>query len=383
MVQSKVVRGLVAVEEFRGKLRLRWRYGGQRFSLSLGLLDTPENRSIAEVKAQKIEYDIKFDEFDPTLDKYRAKAILTIAKASPPKSVPALKDLWLQYVEYKSVNASPKTINSTYEPVTAYLKKIKTDGLKDAIKFRMELLQVTTQGQAKRALMQLSACCRWALKNRLIEHNPLDGMYLELEAPKPIPPMAFSAEERDRIIETFKNDSRKGINYRHYAPFVEFMFLTGCRPSEAIGLRWINITPDCGRIHFCESIVEVSGKLERRTETKTGIRRWFTCGERLQTLLQSIKPEVITDETLVFPSPKGKAIGLSNFNDRAWNTILNQLNLKIKDGVEMTAYNCRDTFITLQCVNGITSTQVARWVGNSSKVIEEKYLDFIGNKKVD
>ncbi|HEY9641325.1 MAG TPA: hypothetical protein V6C57_12635 [Coleofasciculaceae cyanobacterium] len=41
----------------------------------------------------------------------------------------------------------------------------------------------------------------------------------------------------------------------------------------------------------------------------------------------------------------------------------------------MTPYNCRDTFITLQAMQGNSSTTIARWVGNSSQVIEEKYLD--------
>jgi integrase len=41
----------------------------------------------------------------------------------------------------------------------------------------------------------------------------------------------------------------------------------------------------------------------------------------------------------------------------------------------MTPYNCRDTFITLQALAGYSSTTIARWVGNSSKVIEERYLD--------
>jgi integrase len=54
---------------------------------------------------------------------------------------------------------------------------------------------------------------------------------------------------------------------------------------------------------------------------------------------------------------------------------LTSLGLAEKDGIKMTPYNCRDTFITLQAMEGKSSTTIARWVGNSSKVIEEKYLD--------
>ncbi|MBD2433922.1 MULTISPECIES: hypothetical protein [Fischerella] len=34
----------------------------------------------------------------------------------------------------------------------------------------------------------------------------------------------FSRDERDRIIEAFKNNRY----YKHYAQFIEFLFMTGC-----------------------------------------------------------------------------------------------------------------------------------------------------------
>jgi integrase len=37
---------------------------------------------------------------------------------------------------------------------------------------------------------------------------------------------------------------------RHYAPFVEFLFLMDCRPSEAISLQWENIAEDLEIIRF-------------------------------------------------------------------------------------------------------------------------------------
>lgn len=366
---------------------MRFRFNGQRYSLGLGLPDTQANRRAAEARARQIEDDMRLqlthggDYFDSTLAKYKPETSLSVSDPDiKPKSVPKLKTLWAEYFDYKSPHVSPKTINGTYQPVTSYLEKCSTDGLQDALKFRMELLQVTTASQARRALMQLSACCNWAIKHGRIEANPFEGMYKELESTKPAPPVSFSIEERDRIIAAFENDVRPGMTYRVYAPFVKFLFWTGCRPCEAIGLRWGSVTPDCGRVHFHESIVEVSGKLVRRKTTKTGVKRWFTCPSKLQALLQSIRPESPDPDDLVFPSPKGGAIGESNFSDRAWKNILTSLGLNTKDGVKMTPYNCRDTFITLQAMPvdgrpGNSSTTIARWVGNSSKVIEEKYLD--------
>jgi integrase len=86
--------------------------------------------------------------------------------------------------------------------------------------------------------------------------NPYDGMAAEMprfnyqQDPKP---NAFTEEERDRVIAAFKahkgnwnGRGTAGMGYSYYASLVEFWFYTGCRPSEAIGLQWKNITDDCG-----------------------------------------------------------------------------------------------------------------------------------------
>lgn len=381
--QGKASKGSVQIKNSNDRLQLVFSHSGRRHYLSLGLPDNRVNRKLAEQRAIQIELDILSGNFDASLAKYKPQSALTaITPITPSEPELSLKDLWQRYSEYKAPSASPKTINGTYEPVSAHLAKCSADGLKDAVKFRMQLLQVTTESQARRTLMQLQAACRWGVKRGLVSANPLDGMYRELGGTKPNPPMAFGIEERDRLIAAFETDSRPGMNYRHYAPLVKFLFWTGCRPCEAVGLRWGSVTEDCSRIYFQESIVEVSGKLVRRKQTKTGAKRWFSCTPRLQTLLQSIRPETPDLNSLVFASVKGRAISISNFSDRAWKTVLTSLSLAVKDGVKMTPYNCRDTFITLQAFAGNSSTTIAGWVGNSSEVIEKKYLDRLQLEKL-
>jgi integrase len=372
--KHKASAGSVRIKVSNGRLQLVFSHAGKRYYLSLGLVDSPTHRKAAKAKAKLIESDIVFERFDPTLAKYRPQSSLSIVTPTITPIEPIrLADLWQRYFDYKSPNASIKTIAGTYDPVTRHLAKCQTDGLTDPLKFRLELLQVTTESQARRTLMQLNACCKWAMKHGLTTANPFGGMYTELEATTPPPPKAFSQEQRDRIIAEFEHNRY----YKHYAPLIKFLFWTGCRPCEAIGLRWGSITPDCSRVHFHESIVENSGRLVRRNETKTGVKRWFTCTAKLQTLLDSLRPESIDGDALVFEAPKGGAIGLSNFNDRAWSRILDPLNLLHIDGQKMTLYAARDTFITLQAVAGNSSTTIARWVGNSSEVIERRYLDKI------
>ncbi|KGF71704.1 integrase [Neosynechococcus sphagnicola sy1] len=378
--RRQAARGTVRVDECNGSLRLVWSYGGKRYFFSLGLNDSPYHRKLAQDKALEIQRDIGIGEFDPSLEKYRKKlqekGLAAVEAVTVIKPV-TLSQLWEMYVAHVSVGKSPKTIDGTYNPVTAHLKRCKTDGLEDPAKFRMELLQTTTTGQARRTLMQLAAVVDWGLEHDRIptRKNQFRTMYRELPKAKAPPVVAFSSEEMEQIIQAFKTHQGSGMNYQCYAPFVEFLLRSGCRTCEAIGLRWGSVTPDCAKIHFHESIVEVSGKLVRRRETKTDEERWFSCPPKLQHLLQNVRPENPASDALVFSSPKGGAIGLSNFNDRAWKTILTQLGLYEKDGRKMTLYSTRRTWITAQAVAGNSSDRIAAWAGNSAQVIESRYMD--------
>ncbi|MDJ0707169.1 MAG: DUF3596 domain-containing protein [Leptolyngbyaceae cyanobacterium MO_188.B28] len=56
--RKKVPKGSVSIEDFQGRLRLRWRYQGKRYALSIGLPDSKINRQVAQKQATVIELDI-------------------------------------------------------------------------------------------------------------------------------------------------------------------------------------------------------------------------------------------------------------------------------------------------------------------------------------
>ena len=100
----------------------------------------------AQETAFDVQRDIQYGEFDPTYRKYKihstASATDLLGKAAQQGS--RLMALWDHYVDYLTPDASPKTINGTYNPVRAHIGRCKTDGLIDPLKFRQELLKVTT-----------------------------------------------------------------------------------------------------------------------------------------------------------------------------------------------------------------------------------------------
>lgn len=376
-VTQKATRGSVGIESFRDRLRIRLPrelYSGKQKYLGLGLADTPENRQIAEQKVHQIEQDIRTGCFDETLAKYKPHRHLSIVKPEEPYTVLTISELWDRYIDCKRQTLKPRTLDKL-SVLEKHIKRCPYQSLDEGVKIRISLLQQTTNSQAKDVLMYLSAACKWGMKYDLVDFNPFEGMYKELPKHKwqeDSQPNAFSEAEKEKIIHAFKNHKpTKGIGYSHYAPFVEFLFLTGCRPSEAIGLQWKHITSDCSRIYFESALVQVgNGERVRVNGSKNNKKRVFNCNQRLQQLLLEIKPKNPEPESLVFLSPEGLSIHYRNFSRRAWDKIVDPI-----AGRKTTPYSCRDTFISEQIAKGVPTAVVAKWCDNSVEMIEKKYLD--------
>lgn len=378
---SKLSNGSVGIETFQGRLRLRLPrqlYGGKQKYLTLGLDESPGNRKIAEAKIKQIELDIAHEKFDYSLNKYRPEHARLVDTTKETAKDLNLSELWEKYITEKTPVSSPKTVIDSYVPMGKHFANAP-QSLDNSLEIKNYLLEATTEQMARRCLMHLSAACKWAIKKGLLVTNPFEGMYLELALPKyKIEEQAnsFTAGERDRIIEAFQthNTGKKGISYSYYTNFVKFLFYTGCRPSEAVGLRWKHMNDDCSKIRFTEAIVRAGGKALSRETTKTKKTRNFPCTNTLQTILLSIRPENYHPEALVFPNREGNPINYNDFSRRAWKAVTKLVNLNQKNGMLTTPYNCRDTFITLQAIQGNSSDTIARWVGNTPEVIRKHYI---------
>ena len=252
---GKASKGSVTILGSNGRLQLRFRFGGKRHYISLGFADTPQNRKLAEMKAREIELDILAGHFDESLAKYKPQKALSVEPDLDitPTVTPTIPDLWSQYTRYKASSVKETTC-LYYVSFARLFEQLGDVPLMEALQVKDQLEKLTTVHQVKKTLMQLNAACKWGMKHGLIESNPYEGMAGEMPKyryqlePKP---NAFTEQEREQTIQAFKDHRGNwngrgytGICYSHYAPFVEFLFLTGCRPSEAIGLRWRNVAED-------------------------------------------------------------------------------------------------------------------------------------------
>lgn len=354
-------KGSVVVSVSRGMLRIqlpRHLFGGIQKYLYLGLPDTPTNRSAAEEKARAIGADIAFEKFDTSLSRYRPP---TVERA---KFSPSLGELWAKYTEYKAGHLAATTIKKDFPHIARNIAKTCQD-LNRAPKIRLELIEMTTIRSAKKILMQINACCCWAAESGLIASNPFEK--LKIKARKPPPDIQpFTGEECDRIIQAFKE------NEPHYAPLIEFLFLTGCRPSEAIALRWGHVDAAITQVVFCEAVVYGVAK-----DTKTGKSRNFPINPKLRSLLKSTRPVTADNESLIFPSKTGLVTDEHNLLNRQWKPILELLSIR-----QRPIYNCRHSFISTCLAKGIQVKQVALWVGNSPRTIWEHYAGLISSEEV-
>ncbi|NEO34645.1 MAG: tyrosine-type recombinase/integrase, partial [Symploca sp. SIO3C6] len=228
--------------------------------------------------------------------------------------------------------------------------------------------------------VQFNACCKWATKSNLLDDNPFAGMANEIKKTvRDTSREAFSLDEMKSIIEAFATDRYSPkyapVPHSYYTAYVRFLLATGCRPEEAVALKWQHIAPDCTRIYFNEA---VPSDTKIRGNTKTQKARHFPCNQSLQNLLKEIKPEEHTPEQLVLPAPRGKVIDYHNFLNRIWSPVVEALASEGEVERYLPQYNIRHTFITLALEHGMDAKDVARLVGNSPEII---YRHYAGNKR--
>jgi integrase len=333
------------------------------------------------MRGRQIELDILSGHFDDSLERYKPSQGKVTPKnddftpITPITPIgPDLAELWEKYGVFKRPQVSQTTWAKDFSRHRRHIENLPSQSLDDAVAIRDWLTANLPPNAAKRVLTQLSACCDWALGSGLIKTNPFKGMATSVKLPKAqksddgdISP--FSAQERDQIIAGFESNRY----YTHYAPLVKFLFWTGCRPSEALGLQWKHISQDTQWISFEQALTESERGLRIKEGLKTQERRRFPCNERLRGLLTTIKPDVCDPQALVFPSPEGKWIDFHNFRNRAWEKVLEQVGVPYKK-----PYQCRHTFITLALEAGLDAKDVARLVGNSPEVI---YRHYAGGKR--
>jgi integrase len=271
--------------------------------------------------------------------------------------------LWQKFTDFQAPQLTHSTIHRDYRKVARVLEKMP-DHLSTSVEIRDWLMQRYAVETTRRYIQQFNACCKWAIASDLMASNPFEGVGSFLRRKTSDKNwLAFTAGERDAIIQRFDEQ------LPFYAPWVKFLFWTGCRPEEAASLQWKHLPPDCSQILIREA-VPVDTKKRQPTKNKTS--RVFPCNDRLRQFLQTLRPITQDPEQLLFCGLNGGAFEYHNFQTRQWKPTVEKLVEEGRVALYLSQYHCRHTFITL-ALDHLEVHDIAYLVGNSPTVIYKHY----------
>jgi integrase len=186
----------------------------------------------------------------------------------------------------------------------------------------------------------------------------------------------FLLEEIRAVLNAIKNNQFCSENSRfkhsHYYPFIYFVFSTGVRNAEAVGLRVENVSLEKGIILIKEvlarTIKGTNAKARIRKNTKNNKQRILPIADDLKEILLPLLFNKEPDE-LVFKSHTGLCIDDRMFQKRIFSEVLKKLNIEHR-----VLYACRHTFGSRCIDSGITPVNTAFLMGNSPQTTLRNYV---------
>jgi integrase len=361
-------KGKVSVENFKNRIRLRWRYLGKRYSFSLGPYDKINLKATKTVVLQ-IELDMANGQFDDSLVKYGGKVVKASEEPKKPQTIVDCFEKWVR--DYKQLDCDK---NSDYFHLRGTLKKWgEIDPSEMLARLNTEKYSPKTYNER---LSMLKGFSLWMVKQGHWTINPFDGVSRKkvnkTEKPDRVP---FAEEEIHLILEAVRENRFCPVSSRykhsHYYPFLYFIFKTGVRNAEAVGLR-------VGSLDFTKRIITIKESLARsvkgthaearvRKATKNGKIRMLPLTEDLKEILFPLVDGKGSDD-LVFQSYSGQSIDDRMFQRRVFSAVLKGLNIPHR-----VLYACRHTFGS-RCIDaGITPVMTAFLMGNNPETALRNY----------
>lgn len=371
---------IIPVKSRKG-IRLRFTVESVRYEfqpLPGGKWENKRDRRLAESIATKIENDILAGSFDASLSKYRHKALLTSPQAAPSLPKNSKKTCWLDLFEpwVEALNLSARTAAGHYQVLRRQVQKAGNPSVLEVKWFSSAKISAST---FNRRLSMLRSLIKWCRENNLIDFDPLVGVAhrkpaIEEQQSQEDKCRPFCHAEVTRIVDFFY------LKHPTYGPFVEFLFATGVRTGEAVGLLWSSVDLEKKTISIKRSVTRSPGKYEKvasRPKTRQSVRV-LRMNSRIFNLLVSIKPTTFNQGEFVFKSPTGKCIDHGNFRNFYWKPALAQLEIPYRK-----PYATRHTLLSEALEQGLTVPQVAQIAGHKDgRMVLEHYAHVISQPQL-
>ena len=369
--------GRVSIDIKGQSYRLRFTYPeGERHEITVARV-SPEGWATTHRAALGINRDIDLGEFDDTYARYSPRHAKKLERQRVKiTKKDNLKEVWERYKEIKQDTASESSKKTDWVRLEKLLNMVELQllELNKAEEFVDVLFDRYSQGTLNPRFRLLYAAINLSVKQKKIATNP----YMDFHSPykrgkRKIE--CFEGDEIQQIIKAFESDEFKPVesNFSHsfYTPLIQFLALTGCRPSEAHALTWDDIKQKGGKTYIRFNKAWVLDILIPHTKTKEV--RLFPCNQQLIGVINSL-PKIENKHNLIFPSVGLGYINQGNFRKRYWKPVVNGLVKQGKVEKYLKPYCLRHSFITRLVREGVDIATVASVVGNSTEIIMSNYL---------
>jgi integrase len=394
-------KGDVGISNDNGRVRLRWRFRGERFSFNLPFPYKRSNLEAAKIRAHQIELEMLSGTFIPASyrrdqisGKCNAEVIYSpIPAPSFPTTAPSViistspiqertiqvaREIVLPTLQslHESFNDWVKNIRSIKEERSNYYSDVR--GLlskwgENTIDKTPQLFGAPTWAAStfNSRLDCMSAFFDWLLSENKIPKNPLAKVHRRKKK-KDLSGKREPMDENDlaRFLCAIRDNTHchpattPRNRHSHYFPFFLFLALTGVRPAEAIGLRVKHVKFKRGVVEISETMARRSegthNSLRVRKETKMGNTRYLPITEELFLVLVEQVQNKKRDD-LVFPSPTGLCIDDRMLARRVLTPVLKKLGIDRR-----VMYFFRHNFGTKAIEDGLAPTGVAYLMGHST-----------------
>lgn len=327
--------------------------------------NTIENIPNASILALEIESDILSGKFDVTLNRYREtkKSDVTLLINF---------DCWCKFV---------RNVDNTQVTYYNYTKGLLKKWIGVSYTEFPKLLQQKNYSAASYndRLSCMYEFFEWMVKHNHIKSNPFadvprrkrPGKKMWIESRR----TPISTVDLNRIIKAVRTDEfcnpNSAFKHSHYAPFLLFLFTTGVRNAEAIGLRVRSVYSDYVEISevMARTMQGTHAAARIRKVTKTDEIRRIPLTIELSAILKSVTQGKAPDD-LVFQSPKGNLIDDRMLQRRVLKPVLEKLKISPRD-----LYAARHSFGTRAIQQGMAPTDVAYLMGHAS--VETTFRNYV------
>jgi integrase len=352
----------VGVHIHSGKVRIEFRYRGERCRESLGIDPTPANIKFAARLRAEIVREMALGMFDYAARFPESPRARLLGVPSTVRKVPTFAELataWLgsHTIAKATLKGYRSNLNTLWLP---HLGDKRIDAITFAdISAALASREWGTGKTRNNFLITLRRVFDVAHVEGYIDRNPADRLRnVKTVKPEPDP---LTAEEVAAVLEWFgKNRPANVTNY------FAFALSTGLRTSEIIELEWGDVDFPSKRLRV--SRAKVAGESKG---TKTNQVRFVDLNDRAFDVLRDQKALTYLEGGAVFRNPMTGAAWSNDEKQRKhhWIPCLKALGLRHRD-----AYQTRHTFATLLLMAGVNPAYISQQLGHANmKMLLEVY----------